>query len=189
MKITLNSDHIYTVEDGNNIYHPPSVSEILQDLGYIDSRWFTERSRVRGTYVHKACELYDNNDLDLASVHSEIEPYVNAYIEFCNAHKPVYELIEHKVYNSVSFYCGTLDRYGQLNGKKSIIDLKTGTSSISHKYQLAAYAYALGQYDISLYTLHLNNRGGYSLIEHDIKDGLKTWLACCQVYNSKAMQT
>jgi hypothetical protein len=126
--------HIYTY-DGAVL---PSVTGILESEGYIDSRFFTEAARIRGTYVHKACELDDLNDLDIEALDPALLPYLTAWREARKAlgiPKFNPENIERRIVSLRYRYAGTLDRlYLDL-----LADIKSGAKSPTYSLQTAGY--------------------------------------------------
>src|SRR5690348_16409857 len=73
-------NHVYTV---NGIV-VPSVTQILEplvDFSKIPAA-VLEYAKLRGEAVHLACELYDQNDLDIDNLDTVIVPYLEAWIKF-----------------------------------------------------------------------------------------------------------
>lgn len=118
------ASHTYRLASGHAV---PSVTSLLADLddGYRyvkDSAM--EHARVRGTAVHRACELHDLGTLDEGSVHEEVRPYLTAYRAFLaeTGFRPT--LIEKRMVHPSMGYAGTLDRTGTMHGKHLLLDLK-----------------------------------------------------------------
>jgi hypothetical protein len=163
-----------------------SVTQVMKDAGLIDFSGIPKDklhfAATRGTYVHKATELYDLGNLDPSSLDSAIVPFVEAYRSFRGKvdFKPT--LIEHKVFNRARGYAGTLDRAGLLNGilngRKVVIDIKTGKVSKTAGIQLAAYKYALGEEwsEADRYVLKLTEAGVYNLVPYTDKMDLPIFL-------------
>src|SRR3989338_6921714 len=61
---------------------PYSVTGILKVSGLIDTTWYNEPARVRGTYVHEATQFLDEDCLEWDSLDPVITPYVEAYARF-----------------------------------------------------------------------------------------------------------
>lgn len=185
MKIDFNAEkHEYTV-DGVRI---PSVSEILAPLsaeryGELNP-WMVKAAAAKGTAVHEACELIDygaDPDED-----PEIDGYLVAYQTFLMEHSVEWENIESVVYycrlpEETPLYCGTLDRFGTVDGQPTVVDIKT-YASLSTDAQLAAscqtalYKDAVddmqkGGWQRDRWTrrkiLHLRKDGTYRLVDLD----------------------
>lgn len=162
------SEHIYEV-DGEVM---PSVSEIIRFIArevYGDVvQSVLDNAADRGTRVHKATQMLDVvGDVECDE---DIVPYVTAYVQFVKEHKPKWDLIEKSMYNPVGKYCGTLDRVGMLDGKKTIVDIKTSSAiqKVLYGAQLNLYRMMAHENGIEaerLVILHLTKDKGYKLIE------------------------
>lgn len=189
--ITCDEDHIYRVND----IIKPGVTEILEGSGFIDSKWFTPESAQRGTYVHKAVELFHTVGLDISSVHSSLMPYFSGYLKFIDdlKWKAVKELVEKPLYHSVYQYCGRIDVpfYNVDGGKEGgidLVDIKTGSLPFHVKYQLEGYGELLRNagYKIhNLWTLLLPGNGTYSLIHYGSARNLQVFMAGVTIENAK----
>lgn len=182
MKIDFDEEkHEYSV-GGIKI---PSVSEILAPLsaeryGELNP-WMVRAAAARGTAVHEACELIDYGVEPEDD--PEIEGYIEAYRSFLIDHDAEWGIIEGVVgyYREMPFdaeqgelplYCGTIDRFGLLDGIPAVLDIKT-YASLSTDAQLAAscqtalYRDALesnGFEQMNRYILHLKKDGTYRLV-------------------------
>lgn len=112
----------------------PGVSEILQGIGvmnlsFVDKEVLEKNSKF-GTAVHKTCELWDKNDLDINSLSAPLIPYLESYKKFIVDYKVVLNPadIEKIIYSERWRFAGTLDRTATINNKPTIIDLKSGDS-------------------------------------------------------------
>jgi hypothetical protein len=135
----IDSTHQYFI-DGVEV---PSVTTVLKSAGIIDDRFYTEAGRERGTAVHLACQLLDEDDLDWDSVTEEISGYVKAYQAFKkdSGFKPL--KIEEAVYSRSYQYAGRFDRLGEIDGNLVLMDIKTGSIPKWVELQLAGYETAL----------------------------------------------
>ncbi len=143
----------------------PSVTQILKDGGYIDTRWYAESGRDRGSQIHEATEGIDRGDFKIEMFEgSEIFPWLLAYEKFKKESGCEVLEIEKIVSHNGLEYAGTLDRILKINGDIFLADLKTGTSrSFWHGLQLAAYKKCLGNESIKSRILFLKKTGKYSL--------------------------
>jgi hypothetical protein len=140
MDVKFNPEfHEYSVSD--RII--PSVTQILKTAGYIDDRYFTAESRDRGTAVHELCRRYtDGIRKDKSGRSLESLEYVNAFAKWIQE-KHVYVILsETIVYGNINGheYAGKFDILAEMDGKKVLVDLKTGSKAAWHPIQLAAYA-------------------------------------------------
>ena len=168
-----------------------SVTTVLKEAGLVDDTFFTELSRWRGSVVHKICEYEDLNDLDESSVDDAVRGYLEAYRTFKQDYRFEPALIEHDVYSTTFRYKGRLDRFGALNGKKAILDIKTGTVHKTCALQLAGYAFALaGRLDVPScrMALRIDSHGTYQLKEYrleDYRDDIQAFLGAVNIANWK----
>ena len=162
--------HVYTVAGVQR----PSVTQILKDAGLIDTTWYTDEARERGRAVHLATQFLDEDDLDWDTVLPPYRGYVAAWQRFkqeshfaisCDSTGKL--LIEYLLFQSVSGYCGMLDRLGTIGTTEYLIDIKTGDPHDWHGYQLAAYSQCLpNPHSRKRMTVHLRANGSYSSREH-----------------------
>jgi len=157
--------HTYTV--GDRVV--PSVTQILQEVGIIDTRWYTDEARIRGTYVHEAIHLHHNGGLNYDSLDAVIKPYFDAYLKFLKITKFEYIDGEEIVYHEARNYIGTYDLHGRYNNLNTLLDIKTGTSAPKWAgLQTAAYADCLGMPMRKVLLLKVN---GWSVISYkDYRD-------------------
>lgn len=164
--------HSYTL-DGEEV---PSVSQLCRFLsrevyGTV-AQYTLDRAADRGTRVHKACEALDV--YGKVNVTENIAPYVTAYLKFRQEHEVAWSMVERSLAHPKERYAGTIDRYGILDGRKALVDLKT-TYTV-HKplatAQLNLYRWMVeeeGHAVDRLYILHLK-KDGYQLVEIEKRD-------------------
>jgi hypothetical protein len=135
--------HTYRV-DGQIV---PSVTRLLDEAGLtVDYTAVPyrvrEHARQRGLHVDSACDLYDEGDLDWASVHPECVGYVESWARFCaeEGYEPVVGQVP--LYHPLGF-AGTADSFGRLNGQWVVLERKaTARMSPLYGLQLAGYSQA-----------------------------------------------
>lgn len=187
MKIDFNEDkHEYSV----NGVKVPSVSEILSPLNadrYGDINPAVLRAAAeKGTAVHEMCEAIDYGiDPDEEEM-PEIQGYVDAYYQFLFDHDVYWKMVEQIVSFSrfdgeLPLYCGTIDRFGIVDGRKAVVDIKTYASmtteaQMTASCQTALYADAIDEpIRPKRYILHLKKDGKYRLIDLDNFDEKRGW--------------
>lgn len=157
--------HVYDL-DGRIL---ESVTAVLGMAGMVDSRHFSEESRIRGTYVHAATELIDRGTLDWSDLDPVLVPYCEAYQAFVEDKRPEIILSEKPLYHAQHLYAGTLDRLVRMDGAVALIDIKSGVPSPATAIQVAAYRELVKvNEDIiptKCFSLHLRDDGAYRLIE------------------------
>lgn len=137
--LTRNSDHEYFWH-GRRV---PGVTSVLTAEGFIDSRWFTEESRHRGTYVHAACQFMLEDDLAWSEIEPAYLPWIESFAKWRDAVRPEVIALETMVRNPVYGYAGTPDWVLLINGDRWLIDGKTGAVAPWVGLQTAAYAECL----------------------------------------------
>lgn len=185
---------LFDFEPVEHVYHYagrrlPSVTEILKDVGLIDvsGPWFTDEARTRGTYVHRAIELFAAGRLDESSVHESLVPYFTAFQRWLVDERIEVLGTEERVFDTTLGYAGTLDIRGmrQVAGRTHLIvaDVKTGAMPPSVAVQLAAYSRTLTGFHHP-YSLRLTPGGSYesrSLVTDIGAD--EDWLAALRLYH------
>ena len=154
------------------------VSTVLHDAGLVDARWFTEPSRLRGTYLHQAVAWFHEGALDETSIDPVVEPYWKAYRAFLSDTGFTPDHVERRVFDEVLGYTGRLDLEGPAPGTHApaVIDIKTGSLPPSVGLQLAAYARLVGG-SRERYALHLRGDGTYRLTPCGDRDDDAVFLA------------
>ena len=96
----------------------------------------------RGKNAHLATRLYDERRLDWTTVSTRIEPYLAGWIAFrkISGFEPVW--IERAIYCKRYGFATRLDRMGWLNGRRVVIQIKTGGLDVSVGPQTAGEALA-----------------------------------------------
>ena len=167
--------HIYML-DGQRL---PCVSDLCRFLHreiYKDAPlWQMEAAADRGTKVHAATEALDKTGR--AEIEDEYLPYLQAYAAFRREHDVQWELIEHPDYHPAHRYAGTIDRYGMVDGFKTLLDIKT-----TYRVYKPLCSASLNLYRMMLEArwrsverlmiLHLKKDGTYKLIKFVADDAV-----------------
>jgi hypothetical protein len=167
--LTLDSEsHIYRL--GDRIL--PGVTDILVGAGIVDTTWFTELGRWRGSAVHLSCWYDDEGDLDEAQLDPRLRGYLAAYRKFKAETGFKADSIEQSLHHELLGYAGTPDRVGVLgDGRPCLPDLKSGASSKATRFQTVAYAACLpGPRKFVRMEVRLKENGKYSLQVYEPKD-------------------
>lgn len=173
--VFLEDPHLYTL-DGNEL---PCVSDLCRFLHkeiYKEApAWQMEVAALRGTAVHEATEALDKTGS--AEIDEEYSQYITAYTAFLSDHRPAWEMIEQSMYHPELLYAGTIDRYGTVDGKKTLVDLKTTYTvhrplckASLNLYRLMLEAKGLAVEKLAI--LHLKKDGTYKIVNIDIDDAL-----------------
>ena len=90
----------------------PSVTGILQAEGFVDSAWFTDWARDKGSHVHTAINYDLAGELDEDTLDDEIRPYLAAFRKFMAESGFKVERSEVPGVNTTHLYAGTPDLVG-----------------------------------------------------------------------------
>ncbi len=123
----------------------PSVTQVLEAVGVVDYSYLPPSTRnmalQRGSYVHLACQMDDEGDLDEDALDPALLPYVAAWRAFRAERGFTFQEIERRVHSARYGYAGTLDRTGtNADGDLCLIDIKTSRAEGWVRLQTAAYA-------------------------------------------------
>lgn len=185
---------ILTFREENHEYEvngeiKPCVSDITRfianDVYGEVSQYVLDNAADRGTRVHKATQMLDV--VHEVECDEDITPYVQAYLGFLKEHHPEWEKIEFSFYNAECDFCGTVDRYGTLDGKKTLVDIKTSSSiqKVLYGAQLNLYRMGLESngFEVErMLILHLTKDGKAKLVEIDRNDDVAN--ACLTLFNA-----
>ena len=105
----IREGHLYQAEDGTPL---ESVTAILKAEGFIDTRFFDDFSRDRGSMVHLATAYDDDGELDEESLDPVIIPYVEAWRRFKRESGFVVSASEVPMMSNLYKYAGTPDVMG-----------------------------------------------------------------------------
>ena len=167
----------------------PSVTTVLKplvDFGGIPAQVLALKADL-GTRVHTACEFWDDDDLDDASLDADVRPYLDAWVKFKRDTGSVVLLNEQRVMEPMLGFAGTLDRVMTVQGRKTLLDIKTGAQiSAAAGPQTAAYFRALGDMSVQDRAIvRLRPDGTYRF---DLMTGANDWslfLACLAIHKHK----
>ncbi len=159
-QITFTDARFYIGENGQYF---PSATTILEAYPkpYALLQWMKEvgsksdeirdNAGRRGSTVHMLTESYDNDE-EVCLLGDNGQPLYSMeewsmferYVDFSQRFQPKYSMIEQQVICPELGFAGTLDRVGEIEGKKYLLDIKT-SNGIYNSYwlQLAAYREAL----------------------------------------------
>ena len=184
--------YVPSFEPLNHEYHSPdgmflpSVTQVIKDIFDTYNYKGNTGAATKGSHIHKACELWDNNDLEEESLDPIIKPYLEQY-KLALKNENI-KILENEVmrYSPKYFYAGTIDSIAQIGDFKCLIDIKTGQPEKWHMVQIGAYKELL-KHDLKIdkcFDLYLKP-DSYKFVEQDGKKGLSYFIACNAVYQIK----
>lgn len=185
--------HLYTLR-GVTL---PSVTQIMRPMSlmlYADVPDNTlQEAADRGTRAHEQVSNYVLYGIEEAD--EDTEPYMNAFLAFQHAYRPVWVASEYRTYHKTMRYAGTIDLIGYVDPDDGsgvdIVDLKCTAQfhAIMLATQISAYAEALKSQGVPVrnrYGLQLLKTGGFRF--EKVEDGYKTFLHCLGVVNAMALE-
>ena len=179
--------HQYT-SDGEII---PSVTQVLSSLHDFSSISpdVLENAKQRGTAIHAMVDMYINKKLDIASLDVRLHGRLAAWIEFTNLYKPKIIGCEKLVYSAKHGFAGTLDIVCLLEGKLTLIDIKSSKAAASTAgLQLAGYQIAYEEMSgvkvSRRMAVILKDDGKFEVLEYKSKLDKKEFLKLLKENNS-----
>jgi len=174
--------HVYLWEADHGDRRPRrllSVTQVLASVGLIDSTYFTEAARDRGTYVHQMLDLYARNDLAVESVPAEFAGYLAAYQRWLGEAHATPTSQEQRLADVLRGYAGTVDWIGLVGERLAIVEIKTGQPAPWHALQVSAYAVLArmttgGRYP-DRFGLYLSADGRYSMLPFTDRHDYARW--------------
>lgn len=104
----------------------PSVTQVigsLYDFRYVDPATLAAAAEF-GTAVHRLCELFDLDNLDMDSVSPALLPYLDAWRRFLAETRATVLEVEKRYCHSNMGYAGTIDRLLSIGRRPVLADIK-----------------------------------------------------------------
>jgi hypothetical protein len=167
----------------------PHITGMLQQTGWIDDRWFTEESSLRGQAIHKLTADYDLGALHVASCVSRHRPYLLAHVAAMQIMRPEILAVEEPAVHPILRFGGRPDRVLRAYGLTGVLEVKSGVAARSHAIQTALQAILVSA-DLNLppellarWCLYLKQNGRFKLEEHtqrgDFDEAWRLIRECC----------
>jgi hypothetical protein len=170
-------DHTYWLGERELI----SLTTLLEQEGVIDTRFYNEEGKLRGTMVHMATQLVDEptgDAFDPAKIPEQWLGYVNAWRQFKSEMGFVVEHAEYRTCNESLCFACTIDRIGHFSNPltspgngKWIIEQKTGGHEAWHWLQLAGQRECV-DFACQVAVVYLKDDGGYTFLRRDFSEHL-----------------
>jgi len=146
---------------------------------------------IRGTRAHGWTEWFDEDEHpDSMPSMDGIEGYCEAYVEFLSDSGFVCKSKEQVVVSKRYRYAGTYDRFGMLDGRPTVLDIKcVAAMSSATGMQTAGYALALSpiasHQEFDRVAIRLRPDGKYRLHRYTDPQDYHNWLACVRITHWK----
>lgn len=168
--------------------HVTEVLEPLQDFEHIPA-FVLQRKTALGSAVHRACELYDHDDLDEMRLDPAIVGYLEAWKHYRWEQGPFREeLIETRLLSCDPLYAGTADRIDtDRSGKRRITDIKT-TARLHAVVPIQLAAYAKAARATIRRAVHLKPDGEYVAVDYppaELGRDFELFEACLAIHTWK----
>lgn len=177
--------HTYTL-GGKRL---PSVTQILEGVGLVDTTWFTEEAKARGNYIHQATALFDRG-VAMPGLRDDMAGYVAAWAKFREDTGFEPWEIEEPHHSPTYWYAGTPDRFGKFAKEAFcegwvVPDIKTGEPLPCHPLQTAAYRRFNTAPLIKRCSVYLRANGKYKVKYHTDVQDWDMFVSALNVYNWK----
>lgn len=188
-------EHIELLEPEHRYIHVPTSREIpgvthtMRAHGIGFQGVAPQEALQRGSWVHAASVLIDEDDLDERSVPREWAGYLDAYRRAVRETGVRMLEAEWRFWVPEYGYAGTLDRIALRKARRGQIELKTGDTS-DVDVQVAAYDRGWRRWNPErpcewAECWKLNDDGTYRIVPIDIEAGWRIFAACLVVEERK----
>lgn len=169
----------------------PSITQMIERCGLIDTEWFTEESKVRGTAVHDLTAAYDLGALDPEECRSKYRGWLLGHVALMRALKPTWTHVEIPMVSAVRKFGGRPDRLGKVFKLHTVCEVKSGAKEKCHAIQTALQAIlASEESGTNLPPEHwqrmaeyIKPNGSYDLVHHkdprDFDEARRVIKRCC----------
>lgn len=153
-----------------------------------------------GTMIHEWIEKFlkaglERKPLPKKPLNKEMKNAIDGFLDWTKKNKVKFLASEQKIYSRKYKYAGTLDAEAMVNGKRAIVDFKTGSRLYPEYFlQSTAYLYARREetgekYDGGVYTLRLSKESKEQEIEafevrksENLTENFRAFLGCLVLY-------
>jgi hypothetical protein len=168
----------------------PHITGMLEATGWIDSTWYSDEDRDRGTAVHRLTADYDLDALDLASCVSPFRGWLLAHVNAVQIVRPQILAVEEPIVHPVYKYGGRPDRQVVIERAFGVWEGKTGRPEKSHAIQTALQAFLVALEHnlpaemVRRWCVYLQDKGKWKLEEHtrraDFDEARRIIRLCCR---------
>jgi len=177
-----------------------SVTEVLQVAvdkrlqSYMQRTSAAQQERTKETTTNIGSELHDLIEKDAYGQPNEDPPRdplkaaFDQWLKLKTEHKIHADAVEFGVFSRKHGYAGTADMLGTCDGKRCLLDVKTGYLSVKSGWQLAGYKNAMlemeGPQDLDIVAIQVKRDGsGAQIYNYSHYDWcLQCFLSCLQIW-------
>lgn len=165
----------------------PSITQAMLSAGLIDTTWFSEYARDRGSAIHLATAYFDLGVLDADYLDGAQAGYLEAWDLCCREHgcRWVEGGIEQIVYSVPLQLAGIIDRNGFWEGDPAVVEIKTGELLLSAGIQLQLQSEMLPPGSRRRIAVRLYENGRYEWKEFKDREDRKVAMSCLTITHWK----
>lgn len=173
---------------GKEVYYAMVKDPSLSEKAALSAPYQTSgKAKDRGSSIHSIVEAYKSTGDPIDTIPSPLREYAVAFYDFMRDHKATMLEQEKTVFSDEHRLAGTLDIYAEIEGRKFIIDVKTGKDIYPEVgLQLSAYREMLGKPVDEIAVLLLETgQDGYPTTKYKfqtLKPDFETFLAAKRVW-------
>lgn len=170
----------------------PSVTQIISGAGLVNfdfiSKELLEEKADLGRKIHTTTELYDQDILEISTLHPILVNYLESWAKFKKDYGFIIKELEEMYFHPLYRFAGRVDRVGFIKDKLCILDIKSGVKSKTHGLQTAAYKllYNYGKPKKELakdrYIVYLT-QDGYKVEQNKEETDEQVFLAALTIFN------
>lgn len=132
----------YSVTTILDVRHKAKLWEWKLRVGWDEANRRMLDSQDKGKVIHKALETINQDESLMIDLDPAVLPYCEGYMRWYEKFEPDVIAREEYLVSHRHKYAGTADLICTIDGQLWIVDFKTGSKSIDHGLQLAAYRQA-----------------------------------------------
>jgi hypothetical protein len=160
------------------------LTDVLKFCGIMEGQmWGSDHDLWMGQCRHAAVELWVKGTLDLSTVHPEIMPSIEAFLDFQQhtGFRPTHS--EYKVWNPIYQVATRIDLMGELpDGVEVIIELKSGACAKPTAIQTAGQDSLLGaQRTRQRFGLSIPKTGKPKVVPYTDRDDYSIWISAMNI--------
>ena len=118
----------------------PSITQLIQDEGLMETAFYTDEGRDRGSAVHDLCRDVDLGVQDGLPADSPYLGYLAAYRAMSAILRPSWAGVEVAYFHPGLRFGGRPDRHGSVDQAQTLLEIKSGAPHKSIGIQLALQA-------------------------------------------------
>lgn len=148
----------------------PHITGMLEETGWVDTRWYTEEGSDRGHAVHQLTADFDLGAIaDITALQSPYKSYLLGHVVAMSIIRPTWRYVEQPFVSRAHRYAGRPDRAGAIYRAEGVLEIKSGAPARADRIQTALQAILVAE-ELQLppaslvrFGLYLNERGRFKL--------------------------